>query len=253
MSKATIKATLLNHMGEDVDTANAARVSFGKTSELECLDYKKGVYDLKQGDKNLISFLGSHDHISPFGHSFARFHVKAPIFVARHLVKNKFLRWNEISGRYVEFGVDLETGEPLSPEEIFYIPEAFREFAKDKKQGSSKEEVTHITWDEVDPESGQTYEVGGTAQEVYLRASADALETYRRAINNYMCPEQARMILPSNLMVEWWWSGSLDAFAQMYNLRIGEDAQVETQMVAKDVGKELSELFPYSWRALTNG
>ena len=235
-------------MGEDIDTVNAARVSFGKTSELACVDRKLGLYEMKEGDQRLISYLGSHKHISPFGHSFARFHVKAPIFVARQLVKHKFLRWNEISGRYVEFGIDPETGEEMPTEEVFYIPEKFRRAAEDKKQGSSDEEVTHITWEEDDWEG--SFEAGGTTRQVYLNHSEECLGLYQAAINNYVCPEQARMLLPANLMTEWWWSGSLDAFADMCKLRLKEDTQYESRLVAQDVDREMSKLFPHSWKAL---
>ena len=95
-----IKATYIAHMGNDLTVANAARVSFGKTSEME--DDAWGPPKLKEKDAKLIRYLAKHKHISPFGHCFASFHVKAPIFVARQLVKHKFLRWNEISRRYVD-------------------------------------------------------------------------------------------------------------------------------------------------------
>jgi thymidylate synthase (FAD) len=95
-----IEVTYIDHMGSDLTVANAARVSFGKTSEME--DDPWGPPKLKKKDDKLIRYLAREKHISPFGHCFASFHVKAPIFVARQLVKHKFLRWNEISRRYVD-------------------------------------------------------------------------------------------------------------------------------------------------------
>ena len=88
-------------MGTDLSVANAARVSFGKRSEMDTSD-AWGPPKLKDKDAKLIRYLAKHKHISPFGHCFASFHVKAPVFVARQLVKHKFLRWNEISRRYVD-------------------------------------------------------------------------------------------------------------------------------------------------------
>src|SRR5210317_2490289 len=117
-----IKVTYINHMGNDLTVANAARVSFGKTSEME--DDPWGPPKLKAKDDKLIRYLARKKHISPFGHCFASFHVKAPIFVARQLVKHKFLRWNEISRRYVD----------SEPE--FYTASAWRGRSADKKQGS---------------------------------------------------------------------------------------------------------------------
>lgn len=86
-----IDVTYINHMGSDLSVVNAARVSFGK--QQESFDAEK--------DSRLIRYLARHRHTSPFGHCFASFHVRAPVFVARQLVKHKFLRWNEISRRYV--------------------------------------------------------------------------------------------------------------------------------------------------------
>ena len=125
-SDVKIKATYLDHMGDDLTVVNAARVSFGKKSELETIDWVNGreVKGLQAKDAKLIKYLAKHKHISPFGHCFASFHVKAPIFVARQLVKHKFLRWNEVSRRYVD------------EEPEFYVPDVWRGRSADKKQGS---------------------------------------------------------------------------------------------------------------------
>ena len=90
-----IKAELIDYMGSDLTVVNAAHVSFAKESNWD----EEG--NLSERDEGLINYLGKHNHISPFGHNFATFVVCAPIFVARQLVKHKFLRWNEISRRYV--------------------------------------------------------------------------------------------------------------------------------------------------------
>ena len=119
-----IEATYIDHMGNDLSVVNAARVSFGKTSKLICTNLVLGTYDMSKGDKSLIKYLAKHKHTSPFGHAYAKFHVKAPIFVARQLVKHKFLRWNEISRRYVTDNIE------------FFYPDTYRQAADDKKQGS---------------------------------------------------------------------------------------------------------------------
>ena len=119
-----IEVTYIDHMGSDLSVVNAARVSFGKTSEMDKSD-QWGPPKLKEKDAKLIHYLAKHKHMSPFGHAFASFHVKAPIFVARQLVKHKFLRWNEVSRRYVD------------DEPEFFMPDQWRGRASDKKQGSS--------------------------------------------------------------------------------------------------------------------
>jgi thymidylate synthase (FAD) len=211
-----IKATYIAHMGNDLTVANAARVSFGKTSEME--DDPWGPPKLKKKDDKLIRYLAKHKHISPFGHCFASFHVKAPVFVARQLVKHKFLRWNEISRRYVD------------DEPEFYEPDVWRGRSADKKQGS--EGSVNILLD----------------QEVQWHRQ---LSTYKTLLSEGVAPEQARMVLPQSMMTEWYWSGSLDAFADMCNLRCKDDTQAETREVAKQIDHKMIELFPVSWDALT--
>jgi thymidylate synthase (FAD) len=215
-----IKATYIDHMGNDLTVANAARVSFGKTSEME--DDPWGPPKLKNKDDKLIRYLARKKHISPFGHCFASFHVKAPIFVARQLVKHKFLRWNEISRRYVD------------DEPEFYTPDVWRGRSADKKQGS--EGVIGMSYDE-----WQTYKITYT----------DAQDLYFYLMAKGVAPEQARMVLPQSTMTEWYWSGSLDAFADMCNLRCKPDTQAETRIVADQIDHKMIELFPVSWDALT--
>ena len=209
-----IKATYIDHMGNDLTVANAARVSFGKTSEME--DDPWGPPKLKAKDDKLIRYLAKHKHISPFGHCFASFHVKAPIFVARQLVKHKFLRWNEISRRYVDDEPEL------------YTPYVWRGRSADKKQGS--EGVVNV---------GDWGSSGWAA-----------LKAYKDLLAHGVAPEQARMELPQSTMTEWYWSGSLDAFADMCRLRCASDTQAETQEVAWDISLKMEELFPVSWVAL---
>jgi len=210
-----IKATYIDHMGNDLTVANAARVSFGKTSEME--DDPWGPPKLKKKDDKLIRYLAKHKHISPFGHCFASFHVKAPIFVARQLVKHKFLRWNEISRRYVD----------SEPE--FHEPSVWRGKSADKKQGSE-----------------------GVISDIHIATAQNvAKRLYEGLLSKGVCEEQSRMVLPLNTMTEWYWSGSLDAFADMCNLRCKPDTQAETRLVAQQIDYKMIELFPVSWDALT--
>jgi thymidylate synthase (FAD) len=219
-----IKATYIDHMGTDLTVANAARVSFGKTSEME--DDPWGPPKLKKKDDKLIRYLAAHKHISPFGHCFASFHVKAPIFVARQLVKHKFLRWNEISRRYVD------------DEPEFYVPDVWRGRSDDKKQGSDGVVELHPMTFVVDPNEDN--------QEL----NEASLDVYNYLLQQGVAPEMARMVLPQSTMTEWYWSGSLDAFADMCRLRCASDTQYETRLVADNINEEMQKLFPVSWDAL---
>lgn len=233
-----IKVTLIDSMGSDLSVVNAARVSFGKESELETIDWVNGreVKGLQANDAKLIKYLAKHKHLSPFGHAFASFHVKAPIFVARQLVKHKFLRWNEISRRYVD------------EEPEFYVPEVWRGRSDDKKQGSAGEVVlgNYVV--------DRTYrgDFGGYEGEMYDVDDYNrlALDMYEGLMQQGVAPEQARMVLPQSTMTEWYWSGSLDAFASMCKLRCAPDTQYESRIVANQISLELGTLFPVSWAAL---
>ena len=214
-----IEATYIDHMGSDLSVVNAARVSFGKKREALGTVTTNGVVKtvLHDTDTRLIRYLAKHRHMSPFGHAFASFHIKAPVFVARQLVKHKFLRWNEISRRYV------------SDKPEFYSPKVWRGKSADKKQGSDG-----------------VVDVGdwGDTNWACLMAYNDLLE-------KGVAPEQARMVLPQSTMTEWYWSGSLDAFSDMCNLRCKSDTQAETREVANQIDRKMMQLFPISWSALT--
>ena len=209
-----IKATYVDHMGSDLSVVNAARVSFGKKSVFE--GRVGGPNVLSERDTKLVNYLAKHKHISPFGHAFASFHVKAPIFVARQLVKHKFLRWNEISRRYVD------------EEPEFYVPDTWRGRSADKKQGSEG-----------------VVDVGDWGDTNWA-----CLIAYNDLLRHGVAPEQARMVLPQSTMTEWYWSGSLDAFAAMCKLRCASDTQYESRIVADQISEKMGELFPVSWEAL---
>ena len=220
-----IKATYVDHMGSDLSVVNAARVSFGKSSQLVFTDDPDDYGSLSERDAKLIKYLAKHKHTSPFGHAFASFHIKAPIFVARQLVKHKFLRWNEISRRYVD------------DEPEFYQPEVWRGRSADKKQGSDGVVTLYE-----DHQMRQAYHP--------TELNAYNLETYNYLLDQGVAPEQARMVLPQSTMTEWYWSGSLDAFADMCRLRCKPDTQAETRLVADQINEIMQPLFPVAWQSL---
>ena len=213
-----IEVTYVNHMGNDMTVVNAARVSFAKESTWDDHNSETEQYVLKDKDRKLVHYLAEHGHKSPFNHAFATFHVKAPIFVARQLQKHEYMPWNEISRRYVD----------SDPE--FYVPDVWRGCSEDKKQGSSG------TVDLVDY-SLDDYNGNG-------------MDFYTCLIRDGVAPEQARMVLPQSMMTEWYWSGSLYAFAKMCNLRCAGDTQLESRLVANGICNKMKELFPVSWFAL---
>lgn len=244
-----IEVTYKGHYGDDLEHVNAARVSFGRESSL--IDGK-----LKEGDKRLLQFLArgissddwetllhelEHcdaekisdvlwqwrdiaEHRSPFNHSFISLHIKAPIFVARQLVKHEYMPWNEMSGRYIEF-----------KEDSFFKPEEYRSKVRDKKQGS-----------------GEPIE-GGNKRLLDIIFNDNHYETFQRykyALERGLCEEQARGLLPLNLLTEWRWSGTFGAWAKVLRHRLASDAQKETQEVARLCGEIIKPLFPVSYESL---
>ena len=211
-----IEVTYVDHMGSDLSVVNAARVSFGKKSDWLPRVHNGEQLVLTPKDAKLISYLAKHQHKSPFNHAFTTFHIKAPIFVARQLQKHEYMPWNEISRRYVD----------SEPE--FYQPDVWRGRSVDKKQGSEG-----------------VVDVGDWGDTNWA-----CLIAYKDLLSHGVAPEQARMVLPQSMMTEWYWSGSVHAFAKMCGLRLKPDAQYETRLVAEQIEDKMTELFPESWTAL---
>lgn len=201
----------MDNLGSDLTVVNAARVSFNK--QVDELSYK---------DKGLIKYLAKHKHWSPFAHCFVQFRVKAPLFVARQLVKHQVgLVWNEVSRRYV------------NSEPEFYTPEVWRGKPENSKQGSSGEATSQYF------------------PSLYLDDVHElALTNYKKMIMQGIAPEQARVILPQTMYTEWYWSGSLMAFARVCDQRLDPHTQEETRTIAKQIDEYCSELYPHSWEAL---
>ena len=216
-----IEVTYVDHMGSDLSVVNAARVSFGKKSDWLPRVHNGEQLVLTPKDAKLISYLAKHQHKSPFNHAFATFHIKAPIFVACQLQKHEYMPWNEISRRYVD----------SEPE--FYQPNVWRGRSEDKKQGSDG--VVDVSYKSIS---------------ALAKHEMWCMKTYKQLLEDGIAPEQARMVLPQSMITEWYWSGSVHAFAKMCGLRLKPDAQYETRLVAEQIESKMIELFPDSWVAL---
>lgn len=222
-----ISVEYIQHVGSDLQVVNSARVSFDKVSEWEVekvygkdkqVDYVDYVNKLSDKDAKLIKYLANHKHFSPFNHSFITLRVSAPVFVARQLVKHRFMPWNEVSRRYVD------------EEPEFYCPNDWRKRSENVKQGSSEESALWpaLGWDN----------------------AYSSLKDYNKAIEEGICPEMARMLLPQSMMTSWYWSGTLGAYCDMLRLRLDPHTQKETREVAEKIKEIIEPLFPVSVQAL---
>ena len=224
MKTTDIAVTILDHMGSDLTVVNAARVSFDKESLFEW-DHEELCLKLSDADARLVKYLARHDHWSPFAHTSVQFRVKAPIFVARQLVKHQVGGvWNEVSRRYVD----------SEPE--FYIPAEWR----GRPDGSVKQG------------SGEPVSYQLLVEAVVKKTTADALATYNALLSGGIAPEMARMVLPQNTMTEWYWTGSLMFWARVCRQRLDVHAQAESRQVALLVSQHMRKLFPVSWDVLMN-
>jgi len=227
-----MKVEYIDHMGSDLSVVNAARVSFDKESSWEAVLSSDSDPDLfggsstrailRDSDAKLIQYLATHGHWSPFAHVTVSMRWKAPIFVARQLVKHQVgLSWNEVSRRYVKTEPEL------------WWPEKWRKAAENVKQGSSEEEYDNRVL-RLDKET-----------------TDHQINIYLYHLREGMCPEQARMFLPLNVLTEWIWTGSLYAWARVYNQRTDPHAQQETRQLVLTLDEICGKLYPVSWAALT--
>ncbi len=206
------KVELLETFGSDLTVVNAARVSLGKH-----------VDEFTERDAKLCKYLADHDHVSPFFHPQARFRLKMPIWMAREWFRHTigFAR-NEVSRRYVD---EAPT---------FHLPEFVRGRAASKKQGSLDD----------------AHHDNELMMIVMKESTTKSFHYYNDLIGAGVPPEQARMVLPQNMMTEFIETGSLAAYARLCKLRMGPDAQKEIREVARTVSNALETAFPATWKVL---
>jgi len=210
-----ITVELLDKMGSDLTVVNAARVSFAKQSD-----------SFNESDERLIRYLAKHKHWTPFSQCQVQLRIAAPIFVARQAFKSSVgTSRNEISRRYV---CDKPT---------YYTPTEWRTSPTGgMKQGSGGAVSVDTAW---------------RCNEIITSAIDAADFAYARLLAFGVAPEQARMVLPQNMMTEWIETGSLAYWARFYGLRSSPDAQKEIQDLAEKIDAVIAPLFPVSWKALT--
>lgn len=208
----TITAELIDHLGSDLTVVNSARVSFRKEAD-----------KMKESDQNLIRYLASHNHWTPFSHPQITIRETVPIFVARQRFKHMVgFTYNEVSRRYVD------------DDPVYYYPDKWRS----RPEGSVKQG------------SGDTHSESMHFGDMYTELCRHADLLYKQMISEGIAPEQARMCLPQSMMTEYYVTGSLAAFARAYTQRVYPGAQREIQELAMQWGHILEDLYPVSWKCL---
>jgi thymidylate synthase (FAD) len=204
----------VSHMGNDLTVVNAARVSFHKESA-----------EFSSKDEKLISYLAKHNHWTPFAHPQITLRIKAPISIRTQLFKHKqgFVE-NEVSRRYV-----------VEEPEV-YLPRWRTAPTDGAKQGSSGQMEINDDYN--------------TCNRAYMLVIEEAMHTYNMLLERGVAPEQARFVLPQGTYTEWWWTGSLAAYARVCKLRSDSHAQWEVREYSNGIGMIIRNLFPVSWAAL---
>ncbi|MDI3473248.1 MAG: thymidylate synthase, partial [Thermotogaceae bacterium] len=209
LDKGFIK--LVEHMGNDLSAVQAARVSYGK-----------GLSSDPQRDKKLIFYLMKHGHETPFEHIVFKFHVKAPLFVARQWFRHRIASYNEISGRYTQV------------EDDWYIPENIRIPDVVNKQGSV------FATDREDEK-----EILNLIEESIKRSYS----TYRELLNRGIAKELARIVLPLSMYTQWYWTVNARSLMNFLNLRADSHAQWEIRQYALKIAEIFKEVCPWTFEA----
>lgn len=214
------KVELVQTIGNDLSVVNAARVSFGVEKE-----------ELDDRDKKLINYLVKHKHTSTLEHCFMTFKFVVPLYVRSQHHRHRTWSYNEISRRYTS--VDMQ----------FYEPKTFRTQHETNRQASNE--------DRINPDLSM-YKNGplpvpeNLASDAIIWHNRRCLGLYDKLIENGICREQARGVLPQNLYTTYIGSVNLNNLLKFIALRDHEGAQVEIQQVAKACLTFAQEHFPHT-------
>ena len=219
-------ATYVDHMGNDLSVVRAAKVSFADDQTVQTFIDDIEAQGLGvRSHAALIRYLAKHNHWTPFAHTAITLRVSAPVPIRTQCFKHKqgFVE-NEESRRYISSRPEL------------FLPEDFRMAPDDgkTKQGSAGIHPQSRYW-----------------KQAYQTICNNAIVAYETMIAQGVCPEQARFILPQGCLVNWYWTGSLAAFARFYRQRSDPHAQQEVRELAEKIGSLIEPLYPVSWKALT--
>ena len=198
---------LVDHMGTETSIVNAARVSFGKMRQ-----------EMDEKDIGLVKYLLENHHNTPLEHVVFTFLVHCPLFVRSQWHRHRTWSYNEISRRYTE--EDLE----------FYVPPECRAQAKSDRQASVEADGT-LNQDE--------------CREIIRQQNAAALAVYETLLAKGVCREQARGVLPQNLMTTFWGTVDLSNLLKFIELRASEHAQWEIREYAEAIKVLVRPLLPH--------
>ena len=200
-------------MADDLSVVNGARVSFARHKT-----------EMDDSDAGLIRFLMRERHGTPFEHNSFRFHIRAPIFVAREWFRHRVGSFNEFSMRYAKATDD------------FYVPEPDDVRSQVGKPGA-------YSFEPVEPGVAET-----TREEMRAVYEA-AFSAYERLVDLGVARELARSVLPVGAYTEFYWTVNARALMNFLSLRNSETAQREIRRYAAAAEQFLAEKMPVTYAA----
>ena len=197
---------LIDHLGTETTIVNAARVSFGKLKN-----------EMDDRDVGLLKYLIENRHTSPLEHIVFTFSIHCPLFIRGQWHRHRTWSYNEISRRYTE--IDLE----------FYTPSMIRSQAETNRQASLEAEVANAK----------------EIQAMIAKQNVDSLALYNQLLDKGVCREQARGVLPQNMMVTFWGTVDLNNLLHFLSLRDSEHAQWEIRQYAQAIKQLIKPIIPH--------
>lgn len=198
----------------DMFPTQAARVSFANDTAAHTFEQ----------NKKLINYLAKHQHLTPFEYQHATLMIECPLFVRSQIHRHRTFSFNEISRRYTSENLD------------FWVPKTLYQQSDKNKQGSTDQPIQH--------------EFAGI--DIIKRNAIKAESDYRELIDLGVAREQARAVLPQNLMTRFYMGSDLRAWAHFFELRLDPHAQRETRVIAKKCYDVIHGLWPVSLDALVH-
>jgi thymidylate synthase (FAD) len=200
-------------MADDLSVVNGARVSFARHKT-----------EMDDSDAGLIRFLMRERHGTPFEHNSFRFHIRAPIFVAREWFRHRVGSFNEFSMRYAKATDD------------FYVPEPDDVRSQVGKPGA-------YSFEPVEPD------VAAATREEMRAIYEAAFAAYERLVEQGVARELARSVLPVGAYTEFYWTVNARALMNFLSLRNSESAQREIRRYAEACERFLEERMPVTYAA----
>lgn len=200
-------------MADDLSVVNSARVSFAVRKE-----------EMDDRDKGLIKFLMRESHGTPFEHNSFRFHVRAPIFVAREWFRHRWSSFNEESGRYHKLEGD------------FYIPDRESVRTQVGKPGAYTFEPA--------PE-----DLAGETIDTFRRIYKELYAEYLGLVEKGVARELARAVLPFGIFTQFFWTLNARALMNFLALRNAPEAQYEIRVYAEAIERLFEAKMPVTHAA----